>query len=121
MIVFAITMQMTIRSNHQRCSVRKGVLRNSQNSEENTCARFSFLTKLQAPSLKKKRLWRMCFSVNFAKFLRTNFSQNTSGRLLLDKQHFLVENPSRVLNGQQQHKGVIFHWSRISPSLVKLF
>ena len=28
MIVFAITMQMTIRSSHQRCSVRKVVLRN---------------------------------------------------------------------------------------------
>ena len=28
MIVFAITIQMTTRSSHQRCSVRKGVLRN---------------------------------------------------------------------------------------------
>ena len=28
MIVFAITVQMTIRSSHQRWSVRKGVLRN---------------------------------------------------------------------------------------------
>ena len=27
------------RSSHQRCSVKKGVLRNSQNSQENTCAR----------------------------------------------------------------------------------
>ena len=27
MIVFAITIQMTIRSSHQRCSVRKGVHR----------------------------------------------------------------------------------------------
>ena len=36
-------------------------------------------------------------------------------------QHFLAENPSKVLNGQQQHKGAIFHWSRISSSLVKLF
>ena len=34
-------------------------------------------------SLLKKSLWHRCFSVNFAKFLRTPFSQNTSGRLLL--------------------------------------
>ena len=33
--------------------------------------------------LLKKRLWHRCFPVNFAKFLRTPFSQNTSRRLLL--------------------------------------
>ena len=27
----------------------------------------------------KKRLWRRCFPVNFAKFIRTPFLQNTSG------------------------------------------
>ena len=31
----------------------------------------------------EKRLWHRCFPVNFAKFLRTPFLQNTSGRLLL--------------------------------------
>ena len=34
-------------------------------------------------TLLKKKLWHRCFSVNFAKFLRTRFLQNTSGRLLL--------------------------------------
>ena len=34
--------------------------------------------------LLKKRLWHWCFPVNFAKFLRTHFLQNTSGPLLLD-------------------------------------
>ena len=39
---------------------------------------------MQAPAtLLKKRLWHRCFTVNFPKFLRTTFSQNTSGRLLL--------------------------------------
>ena len=33
--------------------------------------------------LLKKRLWYRCFLVNFAKFLKTPFSQNTSGRLFL--------------------------------------
>ena len=31
----------------------------------------------------KKRLWHGCFPVKFAKFLRTQFLQNTFGRLLL--------------------------------------
>ena len=38
-------------------------------------------------TLFKKRLWHRCFPVNFAKFLRTPFSQNTSGRLLLNYMH----------------------------------
>ena len=58
----------------QRCSVKKVFLEISQNSQENTCARVSFLI-----TLLKKRLWHRCFPVNFAKFLRTPFLQNTSG------------------------------------------
>ena len=30
-----------------------------------------------------QRLWRRCFPVNFAKFLRTPFLQNASGLILL--------------------------------------
>ena len=41
-----------------------------QNSQENLCARVSFLMKLQL----KKRLWYRCFPVNIVKFLRTPFS-----------------------------------------------
>ena len=37
-------------------------------------------------TLLKKRLSHRCFPVNFGKFQRTPFLQNTSGRLLLDKQ-----------------------------------
>ena len=48
----------------------------SQNSQENTCARVSFLVKLQALGLRpttllKERLWHRWFPVNFVK-------QNTS-------------------------------------------
>ena len=55
-------------------------------SQENTCATVSFLIKLQTrpATLLKKKLWHRCFSVNSAKFLRTPFLQNTSGRLLLE-------------------------------------
>ena len=73
------------RSSQQRCFVKKGVLEISQNSQESTCFRVSFLIKLQVPpvTLLKKRLWHSCLPVNLAKFLRTPFSQNTSRRLLL--------------------------------------
>ena len=47
----------TFRSSHQRCSTA---------------------------TLLKKRLWHRCFPVNFVKFLRTGFLQNTSGRFLLN-------------------------------------
>ena len=65
----------------QKCSVKNVFLEISQNSQENTCAKDSFLIKLQAApaTLLKKRFWHRCFPVNFAKFLITLFSQNTSG------------------------------------------
>ena len=52
-------------------------LKISQNSQENTCARDSFLNKVAGlawpAALWKKRLWHRCFPVNVAKFLRTFF------------------------------------------------
>ena len=56
----------------QRCSVKKVFLRNSQNSQENTCARLSLLIKLQANFIKKETLAQV-FPVNFVKLLRTLF------------------------------------------------
>ena len=64
----------------RRCSVKKVFLDILQNSQENSCARVSFLIKLQVSGLQ---LWHRCFPLNFTKFLRTPFLQNTSGRLLL--------------------------------------
>ena len=40
----------------------------SQSSQENSCARVSFLI-----NFIKKRLWHRLFPVNFAKFIRTPF------------------------------------------------
>ena len=48
----------------------------SQNSQEKTCARVSFLIKLKE-TLAKKRLQHRGFPVNFATFLRTPFSYRT--------------------------------------------
>ena len=63
----------------QRCSVKKLLLEISQKSQKNTCARVSFLIKLQAwlATLLKKRLWQRCLPVNFTEFLRTTFSYRT--------------------------------------------
>ena len=52
----------------RRCSVEKVFIEISRNS---------------TATLLKKRLWHSCFPENFKKFLRTSFSQNISGRLLL--------------------------------------
>ena len=51
------------RNSRQRCSIIKGVLRNSQNSQESTYARESFLIKMltRPTSLLKKSLWHRCF------------------------------------------------------------
>ena len=69
-----ILTSMKFRCSHQRCSIKKGLLINF--------TKFSGKYLCQSPLLKK-RLWHRCFPVNFVKFLRTPFLQNTSGRLLL--------------------------------------
>ena len=71
------------RSSHQRCSIKKALLKSSQNSQESSCARVS-----EACNFIKKETLR-----NFAKFLRTPSLQNTSGRLLLT-----------IVRGHHQHK-----------------
>ena len=65
---------------------RKGVLKNFAKSTGKYLYLRLFSNKiasLRSATLLKKRLWHWCFPVNFAKFLRISFVQNTSGRLLL--------------------------------------
>ena len=45
---------------------------------------FNRVVGLRPATLLKKRFWYRCFPVNFVKFLRTIFLQNTSERLLLN-------------------------------------
>ena len=74
------------RSCHQWCSVKKGVLKCFAKSTGKHLWQSLFFDKvagLRSATSLKKRLWHRCFPVNFAKFLRTSFLQNTSGRLLL--------------------------------------
>ena len=76
------------RSSHQRCSMKNGVLRNfTKFTGKHMCQSLFFNTVayLSPATLLKKRLWHRYFPVNFAKFLRTPFLKNTSGRLLRSK------------------------------------
>ena len=58
--------QTHFRSSHQRCSIKKGVLKNfSKFTGKHLCWRLFFN--------KVAGLQHRCFSVNFAKFLRTPF------------------------------------------------
>ena len=66
----------------QRCSVKKGVLTNLAKFTGKHLRQSLFFNQvggLRPTTLLKRRLWRMCFPVNFVKFLRTPFSQNTPG------------------------------------------
>ena len=68
------------KSSHRRRSVRKSVLKNFAKFAGIHLA--SFLINFP-PTLLKTRPWHRCSPVNFARFSRTSFLQNTSGRLLL--------------------------------------
>ena len=62
------------------------VLRNSTKFAGKHLCQSHFLNKvagLRFTTLLKKRLWHRCFPMNFAKFFRTLFLHNASGRLLL--------------------------------------
>ena len=58
----------------------------TQNSQENTCARVTEKIKhrLRPAALLNRRFRHRCFPVNFVKFSRTPFLQNTSGCLPID-------------------------------------
>ena len=72
------------RSSHQRCSIKKLLLRISQKSQENTSVGVSFHLCWSPCNFMKRKLQRRYFPVNIADILRTIFLQNTSGRLLLE-------------------------------------
>ena len=65
-----------MRSSHQRCSTKKGVLRNFAKLTGKHLCQSLFFNKVAS-------LRPVNFPVNFVKFLRIPFLQNTSGRLLL--------------------------------------
>ena len=71
-----------IRNSHQKCSMNKGVLRNLIKFTGNHFCQSLFFNKvvgLRPATLFTKGFWYRRFPVNFAKFLRTAFLQNSSG------------------------------------------
>ena len=63
----------------QRCSVKKVFLKNFQNSQENICARVSFLLKLKAEAFKfiKKETLAQVFSCKFCEIFNNRFFYRT--------------------------------------------
>ena len=77
-------------SSHPTCSERKGAFRNfvkftgkHQSLFFKKVAGCLWSCRPQPATLLKCRIWHRYFPVNFAKFLRAPFLQNTPGRLLL--------------------------------------
>ena len=97
--IFPITRAFTLhfstrpRSNRPEVFYKKGVLRDFIKFIGKRLYHRLFFNKsagLSRATLLKKSLWHRCFSVNFAKFL-TPFLQNTSGRLLLKADSYLIK------------------------------
>ena len=79
--------------------MKKGILKNFAKFTGKRLCQSLFLNKVEglSPStLSKKWLWHRCFPVNFAKFLRTPFLQNTSGRLVLLVKDWDLNTPGLV-------------------------
>ena len=76
-------MNSMVRSSHLGCSIKKGVLKNFAKLTGKHLCQSLFFNKVLIVFLLKKRLSHRCFPVNFVKFLKTPFLQNTTGRLLL--------------------------------------
>ena len=78
--LFFIQLDPKVRSSFPEMSCKNGVLRKFAKFTGKHLCQSLFFNKVAGPAtLLKKRLWHRCFPVNFANFLRTLFSQNTSG------------------------------------------
>ena len=69
-VTLALRIDAGSRSSHRRYSVRKGILRNFANSQENTCTRVSFLTKLL---FFKKETLAQVFFCEFCEISKNTF------------------------------------------------
>ena len=82
-----------------RCSVKKVLLKFRKINRKTPVPACNFIKKETQPAiLFKKRLWHMCLSVNFVKFLRTPFLQNTSGGFRFNRQFFYSFNNFYCIN-----------------------
>ena len=78
-----------------------------QNSQENTCARASFLIKkscLRPATLLKRRLWYRCSPVNFVKILRTPISIEHLQWLLLSLNIMIYKSSLWLSRSRSSHQ-----------------
>ena len=57
-----------------------------------------------------KRLWHRCFPVNFVKFLKTPFLQNTPGRLFLTETEHLHDSKREAMAVNLVLASIISHY-----------
>ena len=75
-------MMTSIRSSYRRCSIKNGVLKNfTKFTGKHLCQSLFFnkVADLRPATLLKRRLYHRYFPVNFVKFFKAPFLQNTSG------------------------------------------
>ena len=89
-VKYFIDLPSSTRSSHRRCSVKNVFLKISQISQENTCARVSFLIKFQLEAcnfIEKENLVQV-FSCEVYEILRAPFLQNTFGGCFCTRNHY---------------------------------
>ena len=87
-------MPVTFESSHQRCSTKESVLKIFAKFTGKHLCQSLFFNKVEG--LRTARF----FPLNFVKFLRTDFLQNTFERLLLD---LLIRSTDKVRNLKAKH------------------
>ena len=83
---------------------KKLFLKISQNLQENTCTKVSFLNKVAG-------LWHRNFSGNFSQFLRAPFLENTYARLLLIIGRNSSEHNKKLVTKKNYGKFSPFLWN----------
>ena len=88
--LFLLVVSTQCKDSHRRCSIKRGVFKNLAKFTGKQLCQSLFFNKvadLRLATSLKKRLWHRCFPMNFEKFSRTPFLQNTSGQLPLFKRN----------------------------------
>ena len=118
LLLAIVFLSFSFRSSHQRYSVKKGVFRTLRTLfSQNTSGRLLLFLAIRMTSYYVKvtwwchtfycgiteKLWHRCFPVDFAKYLRTPFLQNTSRRVLLETKECLFKKLVSPFRGELWH------------------
>ena len=82
-----------LKSGHQKCSIKKPVLKNFRNIHRKTPlieSLFNKVTYLQTCNFIQKGRQRKCLPANIAKFLRASILKNFCERLLLTSEYITI-------------------------------